>query len=73
MNGRITLHSLETGERVCRNAKPADLRFLTFNRFAVRAAQTECRPWPTPAALPWAARSLTLPAEAGLKRSSLQE
>ena len=29
--GRISLHSLETGRRFCQNAKPENLKFLTFN------------------------------------------
>jgi hypothetical protein len=29
--GRISLHSLQTGERIFRTAKPGDCKFLTFN------------------------------------------
>jgi hypothetical protein len=31
LKDRISLHSVETGKRVCQNAKPSDCRFLTFN------------------------------------------
>lgn len=30
MGDRISLHSLETGERLCQNAKPEDCQFLTY-------------------------------------------
>ena len=30
MGNRISLHSLETGRRLCQNAKPEDCQFLTF-------------------------------------------
>lgn len=30
-NGRITLQSLTTGQRLCRNAKPCECRFLAYN------------------------------------------
>ena len=29
--GRVSLHSVATGKRLCKNAKPADLKFLCFN------------------------------------------
>lgn len=28
---RVSLHSLETGKRLCTNAKPSDIKFLSFN------------------------------------------
>lgn len=31
LKGRISLHSLTDGKRLCQNAKPEDCRFLTFN------------------------------------------
>lgn len=31
LKDRISLHSLETGKRLCQNAKPFDCKFLTFN------------------------------------------
>jgi hypothetical protein len=31
MNGRISLHSIKTGERLCQNAKPQDIDFLSYN------------------------------------------
>ena len=34
--GRISLHSLETGKRLCQNAKPADIRFLTYSTWRAR-------------------------------------
>lgn len=33
---RITLHSLETAERICRSAKPEQLTFKTFNTWRTR-------------------------------------
>ena len=33
---RISLHSVETSKRLCRNAKPADCRFLCFNSVRFR-------------------------------------
>ncbi|MCI0712945.1 MAG: RRXRR domain-containing protein [Chloroflexi bacterium] len=35
-DGRISLHSLENGKRLCQNAKPADCQFLTLSSFRVR-------------------------------------
>ncbi len=35
-NGRISLHSLESGKRLCQNAKPEDCEFLTLSSFRVR-------------------------------------
>ncbi|MBW4648590.1 MAG: RRXRR domain-containing protein [Kastovskya adunca ATA6-11-RM4] len=29
--GKVSLHSLETGKRLCQNAKPSDIKFLSFN------------------------------------------
>jgi len=29
--GRVSLHSVETGKRLCQNAKPQDIKFLTYN------------------------------------------
>lgn len=29
--GRVSLHSLETGKRLCQNAKPEDIKFLSYN------------------------------------------
>jgi hypothetical protein len=31
MKGRVSLHSIETGRRLCQNSKSEDCRFLTFN------------------------------------------
>lgn len=31
MGGRLSLHSVETGKRLCQNAGPRDCKFLTFN------------------------------------------
>jgi RRXRR protein len=36
MGGRISLHSVEIGSRLCQSAKPADCRFLCFNSVRVR-------------------------------------
>ena len=40
--GRISLHSLETGSRLCQNAKPKECSFLTYSSFRVR--RTAFRP-----------------------------
>ncbi|MCI0709760.1 MAG: RRXRR domain-containing protein [Chloroflexi bacterium] len=45
-NGRISLHSLESGKRLCQNAKPNDCQFLTLSSFRVRKEQ---RPHSSPA------------------------
>jgi RRXRR protein len=29
--GRVSLHSIETGKRLCQNAKPEDIKFLSYN------------------------------------------
>lgn len=34
--GRISLHSIETGKRLCQNAKPQDIKFLTYNTWRTR-------------------------------------
>lgn len=34
--GRISLHSIETGKRLCQNAKPQDIKFLTHNTWRTR-------------------------------------
>ena len=34
--GRISLHSMATGERLCRNAKPTECQFLTYASFRLR-------------------------------------
>jgi hypothetical protein len=39
-NNRISLHSVETGERLCRNAKVEDCRFLTFNSWRMAIPPT---------------------------------
>lgn len=33
---KISLHAVETGERLCRNAKPEQIKFLTFNSWRWR-------------------------------------
>lgn len=35
MAGRITLHSVVDGKRICRRAKPSDLQFKTYNMWRV--------------------------------------
>lgn len=40
MNKRLTLHSLQNGERLCRNAKPEDCKFLTYASWRVRKEKT---------------------------------
>jgi hypothetical protein len=35
-DGRISLHSVETGKRLCQHAKPADCKFLCFNSIRYR-------------------------------------
>jgi hypothetical protein len=34
--GRISLHSVETGKRLCQNAKPQDIEFLSYNTWRTR-------------------------------------
>lgn len=34
--GRVSLHSVETGKRLCQNAKPQDIKFLTYNTWRTR-------------------------------------
>jgi hypothetical protein len=34
---RISLHSLEDGKRLCRNANPSDCKFLAFNTWKTRS------------------------------------
>jgi hypothetical protein len=36
--GRISLHSLSDGQRLCQNAKPSDCKFLAYSSWRVRAA-----------------------------------
>ncbi|CDM93294.1 MAG: RRXRR domain-containing protein [Limnospira sp. PMC 1291.21] len=36
--GRVSLHSLETGKRLCPNAKPSDIKFLSFNSWRFQYA-----------------------------------
>ena len=36
--GRVSLHSVETGKRLCQNAKPQDIKFLTYNTWRTRHA-----------------------------------
>ena len=36
--GRISLHDISTGERLCRNAKPDETKFLSFNTWRVRSS-----------------------------------
>jgi hypothetical protein len=31
INGRISLHSITDGKRLCQNAKPTDIKFLSYN------------------------------------------
>lgn len=38
LKGRISLHSLQTGKRLCQNAKPTDIKHLTFNSWRARPA-----------------------------------
>ncbi|AFZ37978.1 hypothetical protein Sta7437_4516 (plasmid) [Stanieria cyanosphaera PCC 7437] len=36
--GRVSLHSVETGKRLCQNAKPQDIKFLTYNTWRTKYA-----------------------------------
>jgi hypothetical protein len=36
MGGRISLHSLEDGKRLCRNAKPSECKFLSYSSWRTR-------------------------------------
>lgn len=36
--GRVSLHSLETGKRLCQHAKPQDIKFLSYNSWRWNAA-----------------------------------
>jgi|SRR5579859_6198693 len=38
IEGRVSLHSIATGARLCRNAKPSDLKFRTFASWRTRLA-----------------------------------
>jgi hypothetical protein len=38
LNGRLSLHSLEDGKRLCQNAKPEACQFLTLSSWRVRKA-----------------------------------
>lgn len=42
--GRISLHSLDTGQRLCRNAKPDDCAFLTFASWRVKGGTAHSSP-----------------------------
>jgi hypothetical protein len=33
MKNRLSLHDVETGKRLCQNARVEDTRFLTYNSF----------------------------------------
>jgi hypothetical protein len=37
MKGKISLHSIETGKRLCRNAKPQDITFKSFNTWRIHS------------------------------------
>ncbi len=43
-NGRISLHSLESGKRLCQNAKPDDCQFLTLSSWRIRKEQRHSSP-----------------------------
>jgi hypothetical protein len=36
MGEKITLHSIETGKRLCQNAKPQDVKFKSYNTWRAR-------------------------------------
>ncbi len=36
--GRVSLHSIDTGKRLCQNAKPEDIKFLSYNSWRWCAA-----------------------------------
>jgi hypothetical protein len=36
MAGKVSLHSLATGKRICQNAKPSDITFKTYNTWRAR-------------------------------------
>ena len=36
--GRISLHDISTGKRLCQNAKPEDTKFLSFNTWRARSS-----------------------------------
>lgn len=36
MNGKVSLHNIETGKRICQNANPKDLEFKTYNLWRMR-------------------------------------
>jgi len=44
MGDRISLHDLETGKRLCQNAKPEDCRFLTYASFRIRKGVAHSSP-----------------------------
>jgi hypothetical protein len=38
LKDRISLHCVDTGKRLCQNAKPCDVQFLTFNTWRLRVS-----------------------------------
>jgi hypothetical protein len=38
--GKISLHNIETGKRICHNAKPMETKFLAFNTWRGRSSQS---------------------------------
>ena len=42
---RISVHSVETGERLARNIKVEDCKFLTYNSWRISNSPTAFRPW----------------------------
>ena len=37
--GRVSLHNLETGKRLCQNAKGEDIKFLSYNTLIRKEVQ----------------------------------
>jgi len=40
MGGKVSLHSIETGKRLCQNANPQDITFKTYNIWRTRVVPT---------------------------------
>lgn len=43
-NGRLSLHTLETGKRLCRNARPEDCKLLTLSSWRMRREEERHSP-----------------------------
>lgn len=44
LNGRLSLHKLQDGKRLCQNAKPGDCQFLTLSSWRIRKGEPTVHP-----------------------------